>query len=356
MQLVVLDTSFSVVQVIDSYDSLIWTERYADYGDFELVLPFLNGVLYYINFDNYLAIKESSTVMVIEQIEIETNIESGNKLKVSGRSLESILDRRIVWKQTILNGKLQNGVQKLLNENIIQPTDSSRKISNFTFEESSDTTITGLTIEAQYTGDNLFDVIKSICDVYGLGFRISLSDSGFVFSLYNGKDRSYDQIVNPYVIFSPMYDNLISSNYLDSTKNLKTVTLVAGEGEGTARKTKEVPIDSGAGSGLSRREMYTDARDISSTDGEETLTEAEYNSQLVERGKEKLTEYTRVTSAEGEADTHSTSFTYGEDYNVGDIVEVVNEYGIETKARVIEFIRSESESGYDMYPTFSIIE
>lgn len=356
MQLVVLDTSFSVLQVIDSYDSLIWTERYADYGDFELVLPFLNGVLYYIDFDNYLAIKESSTVMVIEQIEIETDVESGNKLKVSGRSLESILNRRIVWKQTILNGKLQNGIQKLLYENIIQPTDPSRKIPNFTFKESSDTTITGLTIEAQYTGDNLFDVIKSICDVYSLGFRISLSDTGFVFSLYNGKDRSYGQIVNPYVIFSPMYDNLISSNYLDSAKNLKTVTLVAGEGEGTARKTKEVPIDSGAGSGLSRREMYTDARDISSTDGEETLTEAEYNSQLTERGKEKLTEYTRVTSVEGEADTHSTSFTYGKDYNVGDIVEVVNEYGIETKARVIEFIRSESESGYDMYPTFSIIE
>lgn len=64
-----------------------------------------------------------------------------------------------------------------------------------------------------------------------VGFRIKLSDDNkFVFKLYAGADRSYDQFTNPYVIFSPKFENVINTNYLESKKTLKTVTLVAGEG------------------------------------------------------------------------------------------------------------------------------
>ncbi len=53
----------------------------------------------------------------------------------------------------------------------------------------------------------------------------------FVFELYAGFDRSYDQTENPYVIFSPKFENIINSNYIESKASLKTVTLVGGEGE-----------------------------------------------------------------------------------------------------------------------------
>ena len=39
MQLFVLDKSFEVVSLCDTFSSLIWTERYSGYGDFELYLP-----------------------------------------------------------------------------------------------------------------------------------------------------------------------------------------------------------------------------------------------------------------------------------------------------------------------------
>lgn len=358
MDIAVLDTSFTIIKIVDSFLSCIWTERYSEYGDFELYLSMDAELLNYIKIGNYVTISDSPAVMIIEEIEVESDVENGNKLKASGRSLESILDRRIVWKQTVLQGNFQNGVKKLLNENIISPTDSARKISNFTFQASTDESITSLTVSAQFTGDNLYDVIKALCDSYDLGFRVTLSMSGssniLRFSLYKGIDRSYGQLTNPYVIFSPTYENLLSTNYLTSSKNQKTVTLVAGAGEGSARET--ATVFSSNSTGMSRRELYTDARDISKTDGDVTLTDSEYANQLSQRGKEKLSEYKMISSFEGEIDFINSNFQYGVDYNIGDIVAMRNEYGIEAKTRVIEFIRSEDESGYEAYPTFSIVE
>ena len=212
--------------------------------------------------------------MIVEKIQITSDTEDGNHVTVTGRSLESILDRRIVWGQKLLSGNLQNGIKTLLNENVISPSDSNRKISNFIFKESTDSAITKLKLEAQYTGDNLYDVIQKICEEQGIGFKITLNDKKqFVFELYAGFDRSYDQTENPYVIFSPKFENIINSNYIESKASLKTVTLVGGEGEGAGRRYTTV----GGGSGLNRRELFTDARDISSNVGsDDALTDAEY--------------------------------------------------------------------------------
>ena len=117
------------------------------------------------------------------------------------------------------------------------------------------------------------------------------------------------------------------SNYIESVKNLKTVTLVAGEGEGSARKTTTVTASGGAKSGLERREMFSDARDISQTVEDTTLSDAEYIKQLTQRGAEELAEYVYVKSFEAEAETNATVYEYGVDYFIGDIVQMANEYG-----------------------------
>ena len=55
------------------------------------------GLLDYIKQDYYLQSKESEHVMIVEKIQITSDTEDGNHVTVTGRSLESILDRRIVW-------------------------------------------------------------------------------------------------------------------------------------------------------------------------------------------------------------------------------------------------------------------
>lgn len=353
MDVMILNTDLDAVSIVDTYESFIWTDRYYAYGDFELYEAMRDGLLEYIKQDYYLQSKESEHVMIVEKIQITSDTEDGNHVTVTGRSLESILDRRIVWGQKLLSGNLQNGIKTLLNENVISPSDSNRKIPNFIFKESIDPAITKLKLEAQYTGDNLYDVIQKICEEQGIGFKITLNDEKqFVFELYAGSDRSYDQTENPYVIFSPKFENIINSNYIESKASLKTVTLVGGEGEGAGRRYTTV----GGGSGLNRRELFTDARDISSNVGsDDALTDAEYMAQLQQRGKEKLAENVSITSFEGETET-TIMFQYGKDFFNGDIVQIANEYGHETKARILEIVRSEDKDSYSVYPTFKTIE
>lgn len=255
--------------------------------------------------------------------------------------------------QRIFTGNLQTAIQTMLNENVIDPVITDRKIPNFIFQASTDPRITALTIDAQYTGDNLYEVISALCRKNNIGFKVVLDNANrFVFSLYAGEDRTYLQNTNPYVIFSPSFDNIIGSNYLESGKTLRNVTLVAGEGEGASRKTATV----GSASGLSRRELFTDARDISSDVGNETtLTDAQYIAQLEQRGAEALAENTTITSFEGEVEA-TQMFKYGKDFFIGDIVQVADEYGHEGRAYISEFVMSQSNEGTSMYPTFKTIQ
>lgn len=353
MNLLVLDRDLKAVTVIDVYISFIWTDRYYEYGDFEFYTSMTDTILDYIKQDYYLQNEESEHLMIIEKILINSDSEDGNHLTVTGRSLESILDRRIVWGQRSISGNFQNGIKTLLNENLISPADPNRKISNFIFEDSTDPKITNLKIDTQFTGDNVYEVVNKLCSERNIGFQITLNDKNqFVFKLYAGADRSYDQTQNPYVIFSPKFDNIINSNYMETKSALKTVTLIAGEGEGAARTYTAV----GGGSGLDRRELFTDARDLSSDVGDGiVLTPEEYIAKLQQRGYEKLAENQDIVSFEGEAET-TVSFRYGEDFFNGDIVQVANEYGHEGQARIVEIIISEDENGKYVYPTFQMID
>ena len=352
MDITVLNSKFEAAAIVDSYKSFIWTERYNEYGDFELCVPMADPSVKELLIDRYLRIRDSEYVMIIDTLQVDSDSEDGNYLIVTGKSLESILERRIVWGLKTLSGNFQNGIKTLLEENIISPSNVDRKIENFVFEESTDQTIKELAIDAQYTGDNLYDVISTLCGDRGIGFKVTLNDSNqFVFKLYSGLDRSYSQTENPYVVFSPKFDNLTSGSYIESKAAWKNVTLVGGEGEGTSRRYTSV----GNISGLNRRETFTDARDISSDLGDGgTLTSDEYIYLLRQRGKETLSENIDVMSFEAEAEM-TQMFQYGIDFFNGDIVQLEDEYGHETKARITELVTSENEEGFSRYPTFVTI-
>lgn len=364
MELFILDSNLESFVVLDSYNSLIWTDRYSEYGDFEIYTAMEEELLSYVKQEFYVSRPDSEHAMIIEKIEIDTDAEDGPVITITGRSLESILDRRIVWDKTSLSGSFQDGIEKLLNENIISPSNESRKISNFKMVKSTDPLITDLTIEAQYKGDNLYEVISKLCSERSIGFKVVLSNENeFIFSLYAGTDRSYDQTENPYVVFSPNYDNLTSSNYIESKSSMKNVTLVSAEDSDNRPEEEgaEAPIIEttvGNVSGISRREIFTDYGSISRTvqdgDSEKTLSDSEINAMLRQKGKETLSENSEILSFEGEAET-STMFKYGEDFMIGDVVQVEDSYGHESKARVVELVLSDATDGFSIYPTFSAI-
>lgn len=352
----VLDENLILAGILDEYESAIWTDRYNRYGDFEIYTVASTEILELMKPDRYIIRDDSEHVMVIEDIEIGTDVELGSTVTIRGRSLESILDRRIVWDQTTFNNKtLYNIILSLLDQNAISPKDTNRKIFRLYFDGGlGEDPVGTIPMYAQYTGDNLYDVIHDLCLSVNIGFKITINDvyKKFAFRLYNGVDRSYDQTARPMVEFSQNFGNLINSNYIYSKKTEKNVALVLGEGEGKNRK-RQVVIPKGVSekTNLERRELLVDARDISS---DETSTSF-YNAMLIQRGYERLAENSETRAFDGKAET-SQRFRYNEHFKMGDICELENEYGITEKVRVTEYIYSESKSnGIENYPTFVVV-
>lgn len=356
MDITIKNTSFDNVKTLDIYKSFIWTDRYYECGDFELYISVNNSALPYLLDDYYLEIDGSEHLMVIEDFETTTDVEDGNYIIVTGRSLESILDRRIVWSHTSLKGSLSESIKKLLNENAISPSDENRKIPNLIFKEPIDQRILDIEVDTQFYGETLLDAISSTCKSFDVGFKITLSDSNeLVFELYMGTDRSYEQTEVPYIEFSPSFDNILNTNFIQSTKSLKNIALVGGEGEGANRKVVTVQRDKAIYAGLARREVFIDAYDISSYTTGGTISTADYNAQLTQRGLDELADYIKTESFDGEVLSNGI-YQYGIDYFMGDIVQLVDQNDKESRSRVTEYIISESTSESTAYPTFTKVE
>lgn len=339
---IIMDTSFKKLAIIDDYVSFIWTSRYYEAGDFELCVN-VNPINYNLFKQDYYVYREDDeNVGIIEDVKIQRNADGKEIFIVTGRFLSSILARRIIAVQTTVSGSISNCINKLINENVINPSISARKIDNFIL---GDYTISE-SMQAQYTGDNLLETICKICETYGIGFKVILNaQNQFVFSLYEGVDRTYDQTENPWVIFSDKFDNLLSSEYEENYQNMSTAVLVAGEGEGLDRITQWVTKSK---TGLNRREVYKDKRDIRKDD----MSASEYNKLLKEAGKEALTTYVAAFTGT----VYFENITYKEDVNVGDLCVIENSrWGIYMNSRLVEVIESVSETGeYSIVPTFGM--
>lgn len=361
MDLMILDQKFNSLDVFDEYESLIWTDRYAKCGDFEIYTVATYDVIRKLKQKRYLYNPDSEHIMVIEDVEITTDAEKGNHIKVTGRSAESLLERKIIWDQITLDGYLQGQVKKLLEAEVINPKIANRRVPYFIFEETDDPVIAKLKIQKQYTGDNLYDVIVGICEMFGIGFKIRLTnDNKLAFSLYSGTDRSYDQFDHPHIVFSPNFENLVNTNFYQSDVETKTVALVAGEDEAKGRRT--VIVGDTDLVGFDRREIYVDARDIQSEiysedpdEEDKVMSDEEYDALLKERGEEEMANYKNIHTFDGQVE-YAVNYTYGMDYFIGDICQIENEFEMQAKARITEFIFSESTSGISYYPTFEIIE
>lgn len=355
MNIYVLDTSFQVVAVLDNYSSVIWTTRFYTYGDFELCVPASEKMLNTLKAGRYLVRDFDmvgnvySHVMTIYDRHIQTDAENGDTLIVTGKDQKAILERRVISSQTVLNGTVAACVEALLNVTIIEPTDTDRAIPHFLFNHITPSGQLAQQMKKQVTGKNLAEAVAEICETYGVGYDVTIDNGYWIFSIFEGTDRSYDQSVFPYVVFSAGFDNLLSCNYTESLENYANVCYVAGEGEGTARKIAKV----GGVAGLYRFECWEDARNASTNGG--TITDETYMEQLAEDGAAVLSEREKTVTMDGEL-SQDGSFMLNRDYYLGDVVQVDAGYGITAKTRVIEVIESEDATGVQIIPTFSEME
>lgn len=368
MEFMVLDKNYDAIALIDAFTSAIWTVRYDEAGDFELYTPVRLDYIQAMQIGNYLWCKDSDRLMIIETVEINTDSEEGSHLTVTGRSLESILERRIIASNEIFTGKVPAIISKMLSNEVISAS-PARKIPNFTYKASTNSKVTSEDMEFTARGENLYSMICSLCKKAKLGWRILPKGSGgFEFELYVGTDRSYDQNENPYVVFSPSFENLINSNYLKSYKSYKNsvyavgtyqkeVTIQESETTYTSYEDEEVTAwgfsEDSEPTGLARREIFIDNGGVN--DGAQGGTATEWNKINKQKGLLELSNHQTTTAFEGELEV-ARQYVYGEDFTIGDIVQVENEYGITGTVYISEIVISQDSTGVQITPTFTSTE
>lgn len=378
MDFMVLDKNYDAIAMIDTFTSVIWTVRYDEAGDFELYAPVRLDYIQAMQIGNYLWLRESDRLMIIETVEIDMDAEESHALIVTGRSLESILERRVVIGASSITGNFQDVVLKIIQNEVIN-SGSTRKIPDFSVKKSTDTRITSIgNIEVSARGENLYDIVSSLCKEYKIGWRIlPKGTGGFEFELYAGVDRSYAQDANPYVVFSPSFENLLNSNYIKSYKAYKNAVYAVGtyqkavtinnryqDSEGnwidnlqTTYEEDEVTAwgfsEDTEPSGLLRREIFVDNGGVN--DGEQGGSASSWNVINKQKGLTELSNHQTTTAFEGELEA-TRQYIYGTDFSIGDIVQIQNEYGIEGTVYISEIVFSQDTSGITITPTFTSTE
>ena len=204
MDIYAIDTS-GIKDIIDTFSSCIWTMQYFDVNDFELIVPGTERNVDLLTAGTMLVRASDvsngvyKNVMVVENIELDFDVEKGWQMKVTGGGLKKIVGRRIVWTQTNLSGTVEDGIRRVITENIISPSVPARVIPGFTM-----TARKGFpdTFEAQLFGDNIAEWLVEVCQQYGYGWDVYIANGGFVFDLYQGTDRTYNQSTVTPVVFS----------------------------------------------------------------------------------------------------------------------------------------------------------
>ena len=352
--------AISLEAVCDSFSSLLWDIEYYNCGAFEVYIAasprnieiFQTGRI--VGRDD-----DREHFGLIESVELETDAEDEDYLIINGRFLMCLLERRIIY-PTFNFTKLVSYSQIVMN--VVQYnacTSGIRKILGLVIGCSSGTCWDTKT-KLQVSYDNLMEWVYSICEKIGgtVNIRLSKIDNEqyeMIFELSQGTDRSILQEINPHIIFSDRYNNLLSFTYFTDTSVKKNYAYVLGKGEGEKRK-RTTYFEGTEPSSLDRYEVYIDAKDISDEEQEngeiKPLSEEEYAELLKEKGKQSIVPITM--RSESQIAVQSTQFQYGVDYFVGDFVTVEHyRFGIrQNKIQLVGMIESFDHNGRNLTPTF----
>lgn len=401
MQLYILDETYTMIGMVDTYESMLWMPKYNDVGECEIYVLCDNDYLSLLKKGHYIYRYDDDMFCKIECVEIQTDVENGDHYICIGMDIAQILSGRVIQSQTVFSGKVVNFIERLLLENVVNAPLASRLIPNFRIDTSNFAEFTE-TIETSAFGEDLLQRIISTCKSYNLGFRVSydVSDGYLVFHLYKGKNKAL-ATSEEYVEFSPQFANILTSTYKEDDRNYKNVACVRYKDVEEQTHVMWVYVDEEPRF-EERRELSVDATNINRgvtfeelvelfpsvkknatqstyyiTTGGKTIVVANYEIREANEGTEAtetitITDYTveklarsigidalyqmrRVQEFAGDVDTFD-SYVYKIDYNIGDVVKVINEYGIEAEAQITEVLESDdNENGHVIEPKFEYL-
>lgn len=364
MHVYTMDEAFRRVDLIDQYESFIWTERYSAVGDFELVInsdPDMRRAFYN---NVYISIDESQRLMRIDMVEDSVDDEGRRMLLVKGKSLEQRLQERLatppgsalsypyIWQF----GRTPSVAIRTMYKDVAYNNHRDPR-ENFTDTQLIETVEPGripeLTnkIDVQIDYMTLYDAIREVAVPYDIGFAIladNLDGPGrpLSFRVYNGYNRTVRQSQNAPVVFAPELDNLDNMRTLKSIADWRNVAYVSSKNFRQVEAYSD-GVDPSS-SGTERRVLFLKLDDLP-----DDLSPEDEQARMVQRGKEELAKRQRVEIFDGEI-TQYSQYKYGQDYGLGDIVELQDGEGNSNEMMVTEQIFVSDEEGERSYPTLQL--
>ena len=349
---------FEAIGEVTQVTSVMWAEASNGCAEFELWAAYTSDMAELLKTGNVVWLDGDDVGGLIEHVRPTFDDDGNGTINVKGRTLECLLERRAVngtWKRT--NKSVSTIMRDMVADHAITPTNDKRIIPYLALEEN-DPLVGGVVSSYQKTGDDVYTALCKLAENYSLSWSLAFipSSTSLELRIREGIDRSLDSDgSNGYVVFSTDMGDLLSSEYEKSVKDFKTVANVYGEAESGSRSYVTVGDDNG--NGLNRYELYVDARDLQSEVYDEdgtshTLSEAEYLDMLKERGLEKLADCVVQESFNASVrPLQDSSFKYGEDYIVGDVVTFQDDrIGVTVDARV-EQVQAEYGEDYSLSVT-----
>lgn len=341
----IIDINFNLIDEITKYASLQLTRKHHEIGEIEIKINrYAKGANELTKDRIIFPLNQLHKVYQIKHREIELD-ENGKETEnwiIKAKPLKAWLSQRLILPpEGKSNDELKDKAETVMKHYVdvcaVNPVDAKRKIPNLVIATDQKR---GDKISRSARFDVLSDEITTISQLSGLGWNISvdLKNKQFVFDVVEGVNRVATQRDNPPVIFSPEFNSLKSMGYTESYLDYKNMAYVAGQGEGVDRRV--ITIGDTA-SGLDRYELFVDARDVGETntddDGNETpRSQQEIETDLTDRGNEKLSEHSQEIYMEGQILTKSP-FIYERDWDLGDITTQQNKnWGITIDARITE--------------------
>jgi hypothetical protein len=359
MEVLILDSLYRRVEVVDDFETLIWTERFRAKGDFELHTSPTTKNRSRFTKGTRLALYESYRVMTVDTISEGINADGVRTLIVKGFSLEAVLEQRIAMAaltdlttdpQWILTGQPKDIATQMFHDicvtgilnagDIISGVNEINIFPSDTIPEPVDS------ITYVVNPTTLYEATKTICDAYFMGFRLvrDHDTTQLYYDIYMGCDRTTQQTTFPAVVFSPELQNLHSTNKLESWAPYKNVAYVVSP---VGHEVVYLDDVDPSMAGFERRVLLVKADDITDPDGPTA------SALMVQRGKQELTKNRSFVALDGEV-AQTSQYTYGISYNLGDLVTQEDGEGGTAQMQVTEQIFVSDQQGDRSYPTLTI--
>ncbi|MBS5794891.1 MAG: hypothetical protein KIC92_09130 [Clostridiales bacterium] len=208
--------NFELLGVLTGFNYISWNRSYNDVGRFEVEMIFNIEYFELLDIGNYIYKKDTNETCIILERYVNTLSDGQVILNVKGKSLSYFLSYRIF--SYTGNISLYDFINKIINENFINPTISNRKIENFKIKSLPED-LKNINLYLEYKNQEVLKVILEQLQNINFGFKINFlfKEQIFELEIYEGDKSS--------AIFSFEFNNISEQEYYEDLLNEKNIVI-----------------------------------------------------------------------------------------------------------------------------------